>query len=153
MIIYHIDEPTRTVWARFDVCQDHVLGQTQVLDENFVFAAAEAWSADLRRRLWSRIYPLLDGPSAFRQTVERVVIDAVHEVMAGRVQPSAFIGLAKCAPSDVFDEEVGKRLARERLLHKFTKAQRHAESFLRMKLGAQACDVQRLTQRLHERVR
>ena len=33
--------------------------------------------------------------------------------------PDTFIGMAKCHPDDTFDEEVGKQLAKERLLDNY----------------------------------
>jgi hypothetical protein len=37
-----------------------------------------------------------------------------------------FVGVAKCAPEDTFDIEIGKRLARDRALKKFYKAKLRA---------------------------
>lgn len=36
--------------------------------------------------------------------------------------PNRFVGVAKCSPEDVWDVEVGKRIAREKLLDKYHKA-------------------------------
>lgn len=42
-----------------------------------------------------------------------------YKVAKKKLRGYKFVGVAKCAPEDEFDEEVGKRIARERLLKQY----------------------------------
>ena len=51
-----------------------------------------------------------------------VFVDAVYEYML-KVESDGlkFYGEAKCSPDDVFDEEIGKQIAKTRLINKYNK--------------------------------
>ena len=51
-------------------------------------------------------------------TLRDIVYDYLLEVENDRLK---FYGEAKCHPDDVFDEDIGKQIARTRLLNKYSK--------------------------------
>lgn len=67
--------------------------------------------------------------------------------------PSKIVGKAKCHPTDKWDEEYGKKLAKERYNEKYRKAMRKALSQLNKMLNDYSEKVNDFAQRFNEKAK
>lgn len=113
MIRYFINEAKRTVVAKFDGDSDYGVWRNILSDDVM------------------RLFSYIQGNYFLDHRRDVVIMDAVDRVLA---DIRTFFGKARCTERDVFRVEIGRQIARKRLLLRYEKAKQRVVNLLRKEM-------------------